>query len=477
MAKLTIGKKLLTGVAGSLTLTLLLSLGWWTAIASLGGGLDRALTVTASKMDLVGAMKARVQEMCSLERALLLNAGNNDPAGAKAAAAAYEKVRARVFEQIRQQRELGGDESRFGLLDRVHKDVQLWQPLHEEFSRLALSGQQGEALRLVQGRILPLMTDVQNAAQTLTEHERRNLTATRAQAAASTRHYRTLAGILVLLALAVSGALTVGVNGISRSLRNAVKEIDGGARQLAAAAEQVSAGSQSLARNTSDQAASLEKTSAATEQINAMARRNTDSTRQAHQLVSESETESAAANHVLGRMVGAMQEISASSGKMARVIKVIDEISFQTNILALNAAVEAARAGEAGQGFAVVADEVRSLAQRCAQAAKDIAVLIEDSMSKSGRGQKHVAEVSDRIRTITERAGRINRLIDDVRGGSEQQATGIAQVTHAVHHSQGVTQTIAATAQESASVSQELTAQARTLGDVVARLTEMVGRA
>src|SRR5213078_2021603 len=137
-------------------------------------------------------------------------------------------------------------------------------------------------------------------------------------------------------------------------------------------------------------------------------------------------------NHSLDRMVAQMKEIDTSSNKIARIIKVIDEIAFQTNILALNAAVEAARAGEAGLGFAVVADEVRNLAQRCAQAARDTAGLIEDSIVTSRDGNARLDQMAGNVRAMTESSSQVKSLVDEVNVGSQEQARGMEQIAHAV---------------------------------------------
>jgi methyl-accepting chemotaxis protein len=170
-----------------------------------------------------------------------------------------------------------------------------------------------------------------------------------------------------------------------------------------------------------------------------------------------------------------MDDIGASGARVSKIIKVIDEIAFQTNILALNAAVEAARAGEAGLGFAVVADEVRNLAQRCAQAAKDTAGLIEESLSKSKGGRDSVEQVNAVFHEISANAGKVTALIRDVSSGSEQQATGIQQIATAMAQMNQTTQTIAATAEESAAATSEMANQAKTLEEVVSSLKELVG--
>jgi methyl-accepting chemotaxis protein len=206
-----------------------------------------------------------------------------------------------------------------------------------------------------------------------------------------------------------------------------------------------------------------------------MARKNTENSHSAADLVGSSQQKFIETNHSLEQMVVAMGEIKTSSDKISKIIKTIDEIAFQTNILALNAAVEAARAGEAGMGFAVVADEVRNLAQRCAQAAKDTAALIEESIAKSNDGKTKVDQVAVAIRAVTEEAGKVKTLVDEVSLGSQEQARGIEQIGKAISQMEQVTQKSAANAEECASAAEELNAQSETLRDVVERLTAMVG--
>jgi len=261
---------------------------------------------------------------------------------------------------------------------------------------------------------------------------------------------------------------------VSSPLRDLVNRLSDGALQIAASATQVSSSSQSVSQDSSHQAASLEETSAASEEIKAMAQSNTDSCRSAASLMSMSQDKFNHTNRSLSDLIQAMEEIKSASGKISRIIKVIDEIAFQTNILALNAAVEAARAGEAGNGFAVVADEVRTLAQRSAQAARDTAELIGDSILKSNSGKTKVDEVSAAIQAVTEESSRVKVLVDQINLGSVEQTHGISNIARAISQMEQLTQTSAASAQQSASAAGELTEQSESLEDIVRILSSVV---
>ncbi len=279
-----------------------------------------------------------------------------------------------------------------------------------------------------------------------------------------------------LIAIIASLGAVVWTSGsINRGLQDGIKKMKVAANRIAIAAAEIANSSQSLAQSSSEQAASLEQTSASSEEINSMAQRNSDNSRSVAGLVGQSQEKFRETNESLSQMVVAMDEINKQSSKISTIIKVIDEIAFQTNILALNAAVEAARAGEAGLGFAVVADEVRNLAQRSAQAAKDTAVLIEESMVKSGNGKARVDQVGAAIGVVTGQTAQIKNLIDEVHIGSQEQARGINEVGKAIAQMERVTQTTAANAEESAAAAEDLKAQSGTLNEIVESLTAMVG--
>jgi methyl-accepting chemotaxis protein/methyl-accepting chemotaxis protein-1 (serine sensor receptor) len=258
-------------------------------------------------------------------------------------------------------------------------------------------------------------------------------------------------------------------------LRATAQELGSGAEQIVAASTQVAGAAQSLSQGASEQAASLEETSASMSEIASTSRQTSERGVQATTMMQRVNDRVAESNTALQDLVTSMGEIRSSSDQVARIIKTIDEIAFQTNILALNAAVEAARAGEAGMGFAVVADEVRNLAQRSAQAAKDTAVLIETSVTSARGGEERVERVSTAIQAITADVMQAKGLIDEVGTASLQQTGAVEQVTQAVAQMERVTQTTAATAEESAAASEELNAQAEASRLAVAKLEELLG--
>ena len=213
---------------------------------------------------------------------------------------------------------------------------------------------------------------------------------------------------------------------------------------------------------------------ASTEEISSMARRNAESSQAASEIATRSGGKFANANQSLDTMLVSMRDMNASSGKISKIIKVIDEISFQTNILALNAAVEAARDGEAGLGLAVVADEVRNLAQRCAAAAGDTASLIEESIARSADGMSKANLVAESTRAVSADAAEVNQLVDEVHRCSAEQAKGLEQIGRSITALEQGTQRTAALYEEGASAAAELNAQSGAMADVAHRLAVLV---
>ena len=285
-----------------------------------------------------------------------------------------------------------------------------------------------------------------------------------------------VAGVLAALVLGVGASFFI-THRLNRTLRATAGALTQGAVQIASAAGQVSGTSQSLAEGASQQAASLEETSASLEELSSMTKRNADSAAQAKQAAASTRASADTGAQQMSAMVAAMDAIKTASSDIAKILKTIDEIAFQTNILALNAAVEAARAGEAGAGFAVVADEVRALAQRCAAAAKETAGKIDDSTAKSQQGAAISADAAKSFALIQDQVRHLDTLVAEIASASVEQSQGISQVNTAIAEMDKVTQSNAASAEESAAASEELNAQAETLRDTVAGLQQLVGGA
>ena len=276
----------------------------------------------------------------------------------------------------------------------------------------------------------------------------------------------------------VAAGLTLAVlfaRSLAKPLEAVTQTLENGASQVASASTQVSASSQSLAEGSSEQAASLEETSASLEELSSMTKRNADSAIETKEMAGQTRQAAETGANDMEKMKSAMDAIKQSSGEIAKIVKTIDEIAFQTNILALNAAVEAARAGDAGMGFAVVAEEVRALAQRSAQAAKETAGRIEDSVTKSEQGVRISGQVAESLQRIVERARRMDTLVGEIATASQEQTQGIGQVNTAVSQMDKVTQSNAANAEETAAAAGQLDSQAAALQGAVAELCRIVG--
>lgn len=265
------------------------------------------------------------------------------------------------------------------------------------------------------------------------------------------------------------GMLAESFRIMTEKMNDVMTNINASAEQVASGARQVSASGQILSQGSTEQASSIEEITASLEEIAAQTKQNATNANQANELAILAKENAVQGNIQMNEMLKSMEEINDSSANISKIIKVIDEIAFQTNILALNAAVEAARAGQHGKGFAVVAEEVRNLAARSANAAKETTTMIEGSIKKVELGTKIANETAAALSDIVEGVAKATSLVGEIAAASNEQATGVAQVNQAIMQVSQVVQTNSATAEESASASEELSSQAVLLKDMVGK--------
>jgi methyl-accepting chemotaxis protein len=251
-------------------------------------------------------------------------------------------------------------------------------------------------------------------------------------------------------------------------LRTLVAQVHAGVESVGTASGQIASGNLDLSQRTEEQAANLQQTAASMEELTTTVQQNAANARTASQLALEATQLAGHGGQVVGEVVTAMADIASSSGRIADILSVIDGIAFQTNILALNAAVEAARAGEQGRGFAVVAAEVRALAQRSAQAAREIKTLIDASVSRVNAGSELVGRAGQTMNEIVAQVTKVNDLVSEITAASDEQSRGIAQIGQAVSQLDQVTQQNAALVEESAAAADTMKAQAQRLSQTVA---------
>ena len=284
----------------------------------------------------------------------------------------------------------------------------------------------------------------------------------------------------IILASIVSLAALVALYGRAWKLLRDLEGISAGmteaAGQVANATARVACSSQTLGEGAESQATSLGEVAGSSELMTSILRQTVEATRSAASLMQQTDQIASEATQGLEGLVRSMSEINSSSAKISRINKVIDEIAFQTNILALNAAVEAARAGEAGQGFAVVADEVRNLAQRCGQAAKDIAALIEDSISKVHEGSQRLDHVAEAMRRLIEGENKTKGLVDEATTSSEELLNGMELISKTMLEVQEKVRLLCPPAQQAALAAEELSEPSEFMKRAAIRLEGVAAR-
>ncbi len=344
-----------------------------------------------------------------------------------------------------------------------------------EIDKLYQQKEHEQAKGVFVNKTLPALAEVRGLLKECSQVAKTNVTAVNEGVKQSASFIQNMVTVIAVIAVVLGTVLGYWITrGIARALHVVIERLRQGADSTSDAARQVSSTSQSLAQGASEQAASIEETSASIEEMSSMTKQNAANATEARSLAAQAREYADTGTASMERMSQAIDDIKKSADETAKIIKTIDDIAFQTNLLALNAAVEAARAGEAGKGFAVVAEEVRSLAMRSAEAAKNTADLIQQSVKNSDNGVAISREVADVLENIAAGNRKVNELVDEIAAASEQQSQGIEQVNTTVGELEQVTQSNAANAEESASAAEELSSQSEELNHTVQDLQILV---
>ncbi len=444
------------------------------SISTVQGNIEKVASVMSRRLYLVGELRMSAQDAWAGEKGALVSALIKDTKNSESYQDQAKQALKHVVETATELKPLLIIPASQTDLASIQSEVATWQQNTDSVNALMKKGDAKKAQDTSRDLSKPRYRNVVKLASDMEGRILKMMNDTREDAAKQASSLLTIMFCLVIVSMLIGVLAFWMIKDIVKTLRGTVTELSDGGEQVAAASSQIASTSQSLSQGSSEQAASLEEVSASMEEMTAMTRRNSENSSEATSMMAETVSQVDRSNSALQEMVASMGAIKSSSEKVARINKTIDEIAFQTNILALNAAVEAARAGEAGMGFAVVADEVRNLAQRSAVAAKDTAVLIEEAIANSNQGAAKLEQVATAIRAITDSAGKVKGLVDEVNEASKQQTQGINQVSTAVTQVSKVTQTAAASAEESAAAAQELSAQSDTVSDLVQRLRGLV---
>ena len=376
MQGLILRTKFIAGLAALLVMVAALTFTSLRAMNSLNSGLDNVVHRTSIRADRTSQVVEGLVQLTGYQQALLRHSVLSDAAGVDQNRRSVAEAERRVdtlFGEWMPLIEAAADKR---TAQELQGKVASVRPLSDQVMQLLTKQQMPDALKLVREKLLPAYAELERNARDYLASQRERMATETQEVQASASATRVLAFVFVCLTMFCSFAIRMVVRQMNRALGGMGSQVSDGARQVARAATQMGSISQSLAQGASEHAVSLEQTSASAEQVNQSAKqvnqivqRNAASSREAANHTNDANRLLTEANQKLEQLLDSRRDISSSSERIWKIIRVIDEIAFQTNILALNAAVEAARAGEAGMGFAVVADEVRNLAQRCSQAA------------------------------------------------------------------------------------------------------------
>lgn len=473
---MTFGRKVGICFGASFALAIALGLSSFLYLARLHSAMNQAVLRGSEKASRINDIRMNILGFRFAERGILLFTEAHGEAKVEANKQAFAKGIAIVAAKNQELRPMLETDRGRQLVDQIDADVAEYKRVQAQIPVLCASGKVAEAMQIDMQQLVAIGGRATAASEELlTRQAALNAEAMAGAGELLARAKATIFIVLFAYALvaALAGVVTIRGTKLLRGLSAQFLRSSGQIGQIAA---QVTSASESLASGASAQAASIEETSASATEVAAMAGENTSAARSAERLLEEADQIGEKNAAAVMQMTETITRIDASTSGIARVIRVIDEIAFQTNILALNAAVEAARAGEAGMGFAVVADEVRSLAQRSATAARETAGMIEQSIASAREGTERIAAVGDSFREAVRVRTAVKEHTRQIATSGTEQAHGIEQIAHAVQQMTHLAENTAAQAQQGTQAGRELSGQSETLRGLVEELERTMGR-
>jgi hypothetical protein len=494
---LTISKKLTLASLAVMVLTLLLSFTALATMRTLGGKLETAVNTDARAEGLLLGIRLDLEEMSTLakdtqsayvmESVLRIDpkvAGKPDMPGECSSCHAvgstvdrrsrFDLAAARATARVREVRSLLPDTQSVTSLEKIGPGITEWQRLYSSYLEFTERAAFGPGHSLVTDRMNPLLETLSAAAAALEERENAALANAKADAAATLRRSRVMVFALIAASILCGIVIMAAAWQVKHILLRIASELFDRSAGVARYADQVGEAGQALAAGACEQVESLEATTASAQLVMDEVRKNAGHSSEVASAAEDVLQRISTAQAAVEQMAGAMGDIDRASAGIADILKVIDNIAFQTKLLALNAAIEAAAAGSAGVGFAVVAEQVRQLAHRSAGAASKTDELIDNSREQTRKGSQLLGGLRDEIRGIAAASESVARLAEKVRAGSGTQAQGIEEIGRTLSKFERITQRSAASAEEGASIGSELSSQAEALNSVVDRLRRTV---
>jgi methyl-accepting chemotaxis protein len=470
----TIGKRLLASFGAIAAAASINSILAWHGTAAAGELLKKTIGSDAGALELVGRMKNSTTKMRFAQRGVVLYSMSGDIPLADTNRRDFESSRNDVAAALKDLGAMQADAAIALSVDDMQKIVRKYDESFIKVSEFATARKFADAIAALKaaGALGKEMDRDSDGVVALVHQAMKQSSDLSAQ---STVRARMIALILLALCAGVAGVVLFIITGVQRQLRQIAWELGGGSQEIAAASAQVSSAGQTLARNASQEAEAVRQVSDSTDQIAKSSQKNAQEAQAARALTVKAQEIGSMVLTAVDATAESIRSMHQSSAEIQKILKVIEEIAFQTNILALNAAVEAARAGETGMGFAVVADEVRNLAQRAAAAARQSVDPVTRSSANAQEGLQRVARLKTAFQSSQEIQASFAAFTEGVDSGSQRQAAEITSLCEILRQMNSAIQKTAASAEQSAQSGNEMSAQAESFDSLAVRLREMVG--